>query len=579
MQGSEGGNVEAVTPLWQGRRVMLAIIAGVICAWPARPPWSAIIGHSLGETDNHLWMFWVGLRRALGDDRALVNLPDGLPIPLMDPVNLPVFAAFWAAGPVIAWSAVIAANLALALIGGALLAREVAGEGAELVGAVALVSAPFLAGVIDFGITESWPLGLFALHAACLLRHGRTGERRWALGAGLSLGAIALSGWYHAFFGVLLEAMLVPWVLWRYRRPGTALQGLIGLACAIPPLLAFLPVRGFWKGRYHPPPLDPAPTWPDWLWLPRQGTDLLNLLIPRWETVAPSKAVYLGVVLLLLVLRGLWRAPRQAGPMVILALPFLALALGHWPRIAGEAIGFRGPSWFFSYYFPALQGISHWHRAVGAAVPFLAAAAAVGARDLLTRRHGALLLTAALVTDAVAFSQTPWPRPAHEPTVPAALLALGDPGEEPSGVIQLPFDNARVEFTPVPARLYNQWQVFHQHPVSENYEGTDALLVSSRLVAALDGACGLSFTGPRAHGPNETWRRKPVETDPEKLAAERHKLLKMGYRWVVLHEDRAQTPERVRVAMRTVAGEGRVIGSAVIWDLQRGAGGAGAAER
>lgn len=565
----QGGSdrISSAAPPPPALRALLVLGALALAIWPAAPPWRALIGSPLGETDNHLSMFWRATRRMLGDGRALVNAPDGLDIPLMDPVNLPVFAALWPLGPFLAWNGLILANLLLAAAGGALLSRELAGPGAAVVGAVALVSAPFLAGVVDFGISESWPLGLFALHAGCLLRHAREGGRGWALGAGASLGAIALSGWYHALFGLILEAMLVPWLLWRYRRPGTLLQGLIGLAAALPQLLAFLPARGIWSGRWHPPAPQPGPRWPDWETLPRYGTDLLNLLAPRWETVEPSKAVYLGIFLLFLVARGLWRAPRVAGPMVLLALPFLALALGHWPRVAGFPLGFRGPAWWAAELFPPLQGLSHWHRAVGAAVPFLAAAAAVGAADWAARRRGLALVCALLIADGLLSSQTPWPRPAHGAEVPEALLTLGRPAEEGAGVIQLPFDNARVEFTPTPARLYELWQVLHQHPISESYESRDALLARSRLVAAADGACGLRFTGPREHAPPEAWRRAAVPTRPSVVAAEVEALRRYGYRWIVLHEERAATPERAREALEAALGPGAQIGRSRVWDL------------
>lgn len=568
MQGDSGAISASGQPETRGAGILLALAAAAVSLLPARGPWSALIGHPLGETDNHLWMFWMASRRVLGDGRALANAPEGIPIPLMDPINLPPFLALWPLGPYLAWNAVLAWCALVALAGGALLAREVAGEEAAPVGAVALVSAPFLAGVVDFGITESWTVGYFALHAGALLRHARTGETRWAVVAGASLGAIALSGWYHALFGVILEIMLVPWLLLRHRRPGTVLQGFIGLACGIPPLLRFLPNRDYWAGRWHAPSRIPGPRWPDWDAMPRFGTDLLNLAIPRWDVLlAPSKSVYLGVVLLLLVARGLWVQPRKAAPMVLLALPFLALALGHWPRVGGEAIGLRGPAWWLATYFPSLQGLSHWHRAVGAAIPFLAAAAAVGAADLARRRAGLVLVCGLLLADAVAFARTAWPRSTIVADVPEALYGLGDAGAARAGVIQLPFDNGRVEFQPVPARLYNQWQVFHQHPVSESYESADSLLLESRLVSAADGACGHRFTGPRDHAPIESRRRAAVTTDPAELKEEVGALRGWGYRWLVLHEDRAVTAERARVAIEAALGPGRRVERTLVWDL------------
>lgn len=554
---------------------MVVAVAAMLSLWPARAPWSALIGNSLGETDNHLWMFWVAVRRVLGDPRILANAPDGVPIPLMDPINLPPFLMLWPLGPELAWSGLVVANAVIAALGGWILAREVAGpdagEEVGALGAVALVVAPYFGGVVDFGITEALPLGWFALHAALLMRHARLGRRRDALGAGVCLGAIALSGWYHALFGVILEAMLLPWLLWRHRRPWTALQALIGLVAGIPSLLAFLPVRGLWAARWHPPSLTPTPRWPDWAVLPRQGTDALNLLLPSTGVAAPSKSVYLGVVMLGLALYGLRRAPRRVGPMLLLALPFLLLALGHWPRVAGEALGFRGPAWFLVTWVRPLQGLTHWYRAVGAALPFLAAAAAAGASELLRRRGALTVLAAALLLDSLLFSQTGWPRAAHAVQPPSALLSLPEATSVGSGIIELPFDNGRVDFSDAPARLYNQWQVVHQHPVSENYEGRDAVLKGSRLIAAADGATGVRYTGPPQYGPNERWRAGPIPTEPTVVAAEIAKLRGWGYRWVVLHRDRAVSPDRAEQTLDSALGEGRRDGGCVIWDLESAA--------
>lgn len=546
---------------------LLSAVAVLIAYWPSRAPWAALHGSPLGETDNHLWMMWLAVRRALGDGRVLVNAPEGMSIPLMDPVNLPAFLAFWPLGPTLAWAGLLAWNVGLAFVGGAALAREVAGPRAASFGALATAAAPFLVGVVDFGITESWTVGWLALHVALLLRYARLGQARWAVGAGLCLGFVALSGWYSALFGLIAEAMLVPALLWRTRRPGLVLQGGIGLVMVIPALMAFLPSQGLWKSRWHPPPLGPGPFWPDWATLPRMGTDALNLLLPSLDTVAPSKAVYLGTVLLALVALGLARAPRRAGVMVALALPFLLLALGAWPRVAGHPVGLRGPAWWLATLVPSLQGLSHWHRAVGAAIPFLAAAAAVGVDRWLGTARLRGLAMAALLVDGVAFSQTPWPRPAYDPEVEPGLMALGEPLAENEGIIQLPFDNGRVEFSDEPARLFNRWQVFHQHPVAENYEGADTLLRRSRLVAAADGACGVRFTGPRPYQPNEALRRAAMPTQLDVLDPEVGQLVTWGYRWVALHVDRAVTPERCLGALEAALGPGERRGGVYVWDL------------
>lgn len=548
----------------------IAGISALVALWPSAWPGEALVGHPLGETDNHLWMLWQALRRVLGDGRVLANAPVGIPIPLMDPVQLPVFLALWPLGPVLAYNGLILWSAALLMAGTALLARELSdAPGVPTVAAVAAVSAPFLAGVVDFGITESWTLGWLALHVALLLRHARTGQWIYALGAGAALGGVALSGWYHALFGLMVEAMVVPWLLWRTRRPGLLAQGLLGFLLGLPALLAFLPVRDLWDKRWHPPSAHPMPWWPDWAVLPRYGTDLLNLFLPRWETVAPSKAVYLGLATLLLAGVGLVRAPRRVGPLLAITAPFLVLALGHWPRVGGHALGFRGPAWWLSAWIPSLQGLSHWHRAVGAAVPFLAVAAAIGAERWVKRPAGLAVVCALLVADGVLFSQTAWPRPAYAPDPPAALMALGEAGVAVSGVVELPFDNGRQEFSNDPARLYNRWQPFHGHPVSENYEGPDALLERSALVAAADGAAGLSYRGPQAYRPPEIRRAAQVSTDPARVHKDREQLLGWGYRWIVLHRSRARTPDRAQDALEGALGPGEVHGDDVVWDLSR----------
>ena len=163
-------------------------------------------------------MFW----RALQGAGPVANAPDGISIPLMDPFNLLLFAPGAALSPVAGWWTLRLGNLLLAFGGGYLLARTAASHRAALVGGAALASAPFLAGMLDFGITESWPVGLFSIHLWCLVRYAGVGRARHAIGAGLSLGALALCGWYFAFFALLLEGMVVPVLLWRTRRWGSS---------------------------------------------------------------------------------------------------------------------------------------------------------------------------------------------------------------------------------------------------------------------------------------------------------------------------------------------------------------------
>ncbi len=541
--------------------------------WPARLPWVGPVGDPLGETDNHVWMFWLHTERLLGGGEALANVPEGIGVPLMDLVNWPVWMLGAPLGPALAWNLMMVFSVALALFGGWRLGREVGGEAGAWVGMAGLGTAPFLAGVVDFGISESWPIGWLALHLALLLSHARSGRRLDALGAGLCLGAFALSGWYHALFGLVMEALVVPVLLWRHRRLGLLLQGGVALAMVLPIFAVFRGELGLWSHRWMAPSPGPPGPREDWATLPVFGTDLLNLVLPSTVSVHPSKAVYLGSILLLLVGVGLVRRGRRTLPWVLAALPLLALALGYWPTAAGKALGFPGPAYALVQLVPELQGLSHWHRAVGGALPALIAAAACGAAALPKRAWVGPLLALLIGVDAVGFGQTAWPRTVIEPELPEVFAWLdaqeGESREpDPRGIVQLPFDNDRRLFADSPARIYNRWQVLHGRPVSEHYEGMDALLASSKLVAAANDACWNQSRLPPYYAPPPEMRDLDFPTDPEVIEAERAQLRGWGYRWIVLHRDRCRLLAKPIQGLDRTLGEGERVGEqALVWEL------------
>lgn len=511
-----------------GALVGWAALTTALVLWPAR--WGEPLGNTLGEAPNHLWMFWRELARAPS------NLPDGVPIPLMDPVHLPVYALGALGGPVAGWWGLAVFNVLLAGAGAAALASRFTGRGGALLAGVACASAPSLAGVLDFGITEAWPVGWFGLHLAALHRYAEEGRRRDAVAAGVFLGAIGLSGWYHALMGLVVDALWVPWLLWRTRRAGLVLQGLIGLGMTVPALVVYLERRALWAPRLRLPSPGPPPDRPNWLELPVFGADALTFITPTTIPVHPSKATYLGLVVLILAGLGLRR--REGRWLWAPAGALLVLALGHWPSVGGAALGVPGPAQLLVRAAPALAGISHWHRMVGPTAVLLAAAAAVGAGPLL-RRWPALvhLLCALVLAEGVAVGPTAWPRETFSVEAPASLSALVGEG----GLIQLPFDNGRRNFSSEPARLYQRWQIGHGRAISENYEGVDALLDRSVLVAALDQACSVINTQPPYYQPAPQMRGVDPPGDGLRRA-ELQALRRWGYAWVVLHRSRCQTP-------------------------------------
>jgi len=504
-----------------------------------------------------LWRAW----RGLSAEGPLANVPDGLPIPLMDPINLPL-SALGLAEPALGYNGVLVGNLALAFAGAWLLARALgAGRGGALVAGVGCMTSPFLSGVIAFGITESWPVGWLGIHAAALLSWSRT-RRRWQLAvAAASLAAFALSGWYNAAFGVVAEIGLALWVL-RRGAPlwGVLLQGAAAALAVLPRLLGFLAVRDFWGDRWRAVSSAPPSFRPGWRETPVAGTDLLNLLLPALETVPISKSVYLGLALLALGLA----AGRRALPLLAIAAALWALSLGHWLSVAGhtELLGraWPGPAGLLTGGIPALEGLSHWHRAAGPATVLLAAAAGLGADRLLQRAParwrmpaGCALVLLVLV-DSLAFSQTPWPRTTYDPRPPA--LAIYDALEGAGGVAQLPFDNGRGPMdTGLVPRIYNRWQPWIDRPVTENYEGPDAALAASRLLSAADALCGVAYAGPKAWAPPERLRNPAVLDSDAAVQRSIEELRGWGLRWVVLHRDRGPTTDAAAALLRRTLGE------------------------
>ena len=158
---------------WFGALVLL--LGGVVFTWPLLLHPTELYGHAQGEASNHLWMFW----RA-GESGVVANYPVGLPIPLMDPINLPVYRALAWLHPALGYNAVWCFNLALAFGGAVFLARilGVAGK-ASLVAGTACAFSPFLSGLGSFGITESWGIGWLGFHCGFLIRYGRDRRRAW----------------------------------------------------------------------------------------------------------------------------------------------------------------------------------------------------------------------------------------------------------------------------------------------------------------------------------------------------------------------------------------------------------------
>ncbi|MBN1335097.1 MAG: hypothetical protein JXB39_03965 [Deltaproteobacteria bacterium] len=552
--------------------LLFALAGAVVVTWPLVLHPHAVLGHPRGETDNHVWMLWRAVQPLLGRSGPWANVPVGSPVPLMDPVNLPLFLPGFLVDPFVAWNLMVALQVLLGMLAAGFLARRFVGPQAAWVAMAVAGSSPFLAGVMEFGISEAFPLWLLSLHLAFLVRHAEEGRVRDAVLAGICLAGFAYSGWYHAFFGAVVDILLVPVLAWRHRRwRGLLLQGLAAALAVLPSFLYFLSIRHVWQYRWFVPPGLPTLHQGHWRWLTAYGTDLLNLLLPALSPAPISHSVYLGVVALVLGIVGCIAAPRKALPLAIPLGALLLLALGYWVRVANQPIPvgdhpLPGPALLLVRACPPLGGLSHWYRAVGPATVLLAVTAALGAERLAGRRPWtARLLAVAIVVEGIALGGTHWPRIQYDASAPAVYAVL----EAPGGVVDLPFDNGRIPFTEEEARQYNRWQVSHGRPVAEHYDGRDALLMRNRLVAMLDTLCGLPPTLPPYELPPSEMRDLSRIEDEALLTANTRALIDSGFAYVVLHRSRARTPEKAAVVLDRLYGPPEVdLDGAAAWRIR-----------
>lgn len=460
----------------RGPAIVLGLVGAALFLWPAR---SGLLGNPGGETHNHVW--------ALAQARLglLANVPEGWTVPLMDPPNLLWFSLGWLVSPAVAWNFTAFANVALGLAGGAWLGHEVSRSRAgTIVAAAAVGFSPFLSGVLDFGVTEAWPLGLYAGHVAAMERLRERPDRRTTVLAGVLLAAFALSGWYNAAFALVVSPLLAL----RVARREALFAGALAAVIVLPRALGLLPHLGVWEERTAA--LSDPTRIRAWMAVERYGIDLLRFL-PTRTSFSPSYSVYLGVIVVLLALYG----RRRSLPWLAMATPLWVLALGHWLRVGGVPVTLEGPllmpaGWLVDRV-ELLRYITHWYRAAGPATVLLAAAAAVGAgaleRGLGTSRLAPALgplLGLLILADSLAFSGTRWPRVAA-PLPDAPFVELAGP------VLDLPVDDNRTEPSVYGTRRpYWLFQVQHGAPVAENYEAADSVLARSGEARALQAACG-----------------------------------------------------------------------------------------
>ncbi len=268
-------------------------------------PTRAALGSAWSEGPGHLWGLWC-TTLGLWDHGPFLRVadiawPDGFTGHLMDPVNLLVFGPFYALGgggprgAALGWNAL---HVAVPIAGAAgcwSLGRRLAGDHPAAPWAIALLAAvvcmsPYMLEFPFIGRTEFLPAMLVPGHVALLHRWmrapvgpGRPGTPEppppWPVGlaAGLTLGGVALGGWYLAAFVACLDVPLGLWLAcgrpWREALGRLALVVAVAAACVTPDAIALL-------GH---PPAGSAGFFPAWPTPPRQRPTTSVACGSRWR--------------------------------------------------------------------------------------------------------------------------------------------------------------------------------------------------------------------------------------------------------------------------------------------------------
>ena len=534
--------------------VALALVALGPALWA---PTTRAVGHPGNDVWNHVWGFWY-VADALGQGRLpvsspLLAWPRGGSLWFIDTFNavltLPVQALF---GPVAAYNASVAGNLALCGVGAYALALRVSRSwGGALFAGVAYLTAPHLLGQVYNGISETVAAGWLPLAILGVLVAARDPRPRTAALAGLVFGINGVANWYYGLFaGIVLLGLLArgalslhgrarPWGVVRDWVLPVAIGGAVTAAVVAGPFWLFLQSMSAADAIVTRDPGFVLRTLVE-----HNMTDLVSLLRPGRVYSPDLKeafdedlivVVYLGWSLMVpaaLALAGPLR--RRAAPWAAMAGAFTLLALGPYLYLGG-AYRTVGDQWIplpFLWLFEAIPlfgRISHAYRfAVGVtlalAVMAALAVAAAGARRVAVPAVAALCVARAV--ESLWLSPAVTPMPWSDARVAPALATL-----EGGAVLDLP-----VTLPVLQRSKYILGQLEHGQPVP--FGLNDPLppwLAANRYTRFL---VGLERTRVSALPTGLPWFD---------LVAGRAGARAAGLRWIVVHKADYAAPERAKI--------------------------------
>ncbi len=485
---------------------VLLLLLGPVIATPAE----LVLGSPCSEAAPHLWGLWTSAAGILEHGPFLrvsdSGFPGGFREHLMDPVNLVFFGPIYALagggaeGAALAWNGLVAAWALVAVAGSMWLGRELIPEGPGKTAAITLLAVGFAAasytlGFPGLGRTEYLPAALVPVHLVLLRRFLQAEALRLDLGlaSALSLGAVALGGWYLAVFVALLDLpaslLLARGRPWRASLPRLTGVALGATACLIPAAWAL----------FDAPPATHSAS--DGLQPPSPFTDMSFALpdalrLPgRAIVLEAEQAAYMGLVVLFMAFVGAALRPRAALGWLAIGLGLGALSLGPFVTFDGAAPrpeeALLLPAGMLEWAAPPIRAIRSWSRLGGLAPLPLAVAAAMGLQALTQRLPSALRPVLWAVPLLALADQATWPRSVADSAPRTFELDLPEGldtvlAELPEGaLLQVPLaldtlDGCQV-FGP-----YLLWARQHDRPIScEDTPTRDGALEGSWIARSL----------------------------------------------------------------------------------------------
>ncbi len=489
---------------WLLCALISALAAAAICGPALLSPLSLAMGQESSEGPVHLWTLWAASEGLLRHGPLVVidtvNHPAGFARHLMDPIDLLLFSPLYLlgggglSGAVLGWNGL---HLGVVLLGGlsawALSRRVLPSRDAEVgwlcagVLCVSVVCNSAIVGQPFTGRTEYLAALLYPGHLALLHRWlvDREPGRRAGVAAGLSLGAVALGGWYLAIFVAIGDVLLAG--AWSWPRRSWRQLARLGVVAGIAAAMLLPAALALW---WYPPPglEEEAKT---------AGVHALGMHFRRVAIHASAlkldQPMYLGVVPMGLGVIGLLGDRRRAWPWVLAATALGVLGLGR-VVITGPGsalVRYSMPAGWLTDLIPALTAIKSWSRiGIVAAVP-VAAAAALGARvvlrqlsDVRQRVVLGLILIAAIAADLWTWPRSDaWQRPAFSPAPPADVLTVLSGGE--GAILVLPL------VPPVPGHKKSHqpmrllWHLQYGRPVSSTPNKRPAVVDESWIASSI----------------------------------------------------------------------------------------------